>query len=226
MLSSGHWQPDEDGEYFIDRNPKLFIHILDFLRTGKVNTKGFTEDDHLKLKEDLDYYLITIPPQTLSWSKEWTWSKEFCGSNIVIQDRIVTKQSGGSNWNAGVLGSIPNLSSFKLRLKNIVSHGCAMLGMAPKKNFNINGSNYTSCGWYYYAHTGGLYSSKGDGNRSYATALQVGSILEVIFNKEQKTISFSVDGIPKGLAYSNIAEDEIFPAIEIHDQGISIEILQ
>uniref|UniRef100_A0A6B2LJ35 Potassium channel tetramerisation-type BTB domain-containing protein n=1 Tax=Arcella intermedia TaxID=1963864 RepID=A0A6B2LJ35_9EUKA len=130
MLSSGHWQPDEDGEYFIDRNPKHFINILDFLRTGKLNTIGFNEADHIKLKEDLDYFLISIPsyvnvtPSSVV-SSVWSWNKDFCGKNLEIQGNVITKK-GETAWDSAVLGSVPNLSSFKIKVKN---SGFAMIGM-------------------------------------------------------------------------------------------------
>ncbi len=34
MLCSEHWKPSEDGSYFIDRSPKHFGRILDYLRSG------------------------------------------------------------------------------------------------------------------------------------------------------------------------------------------------
>jgi hypothetical protein len=63
MLSSGKWQPDEDGVYFIDRNPKHFDLILDFLRTGELSFKGLDEVAIEKLEKDLDYYMITLPQE-------------------------------------------------------------------------------------------------------------------------------------------------------------------
>jgi len=62
MLSSGKWQPDADGTYFIDRNPELFPIILDFLRMGKVNLKKYVMED---LEAELDFYQIVIPSSAL-----------------------------------------------------------------------------------------------------------------------------------------------------------------
>jgi hypothetical protein len=61
MLSSGKWQPDEDGVYFIDRNPKHFDRILDYLRTGELTFEGLDDFAIRKLEKDLDYYMITLP---------------------------------------------------------------------------------------------------------------------------------------------------------------------
>lgn len=49
MLCSDHWKPNDDGAFFIDRNPKHFGRILDYLRTGKLRTA----DLH---KEQLEWY--------------------------------------------------------------------------------------------------------------------------------------------------------------------------
>eukprot|EP01118_Nematostelium_gracile_P005841 TRINITY_DN1866_c1_g1_i1.p2 TRINITY_DN1866_c1_g1~~TRINITY_DN1866_c1_g1_i1.p2 ORF type:complete len:130 (-),score=21.90 TRINITY_DN1866_c1_g1_i1:522-911(-) len=36
MLSSDKWKPNEDGEYFIDRNPKHFQRIIDYMKDGRL----------------------------------------------------------------------------------------------------------------------------------------------------------------------------------------------
>jgi len=43
LLSSGKWEPDEDGCYFIDRNPKHFDIILDYLSNGEYNKMGLSD---------------------------------------------------------------------------------------------------------------------------------------------------------------------------------------
>eukprot|EP00026_Physarum_polycephalum_P012156 Phypoly_transcript_12434.p1 GENE.Phypoly_transcript_12434~~Phypoly_transcript_12434.p1 ORF type:complete len:324 (+),score=53.03 Phypoly_transcript_12434:105-1076(+) len=64
MLGSGHWKPDEDGVYFIDRSPTLFPIIMDFLRYGKINLERYSYDVMPSLTEELDFYQITIPSIT------------------------------------------------------------------------------------------------------------------------------------------------------------------
>jgi len=61
MLGSGNWKPDVDGSYFIDRNPKLFPVILDFLRSGKVNMRKYGYDIGEELQAELDFYQIQLP---------------------------------------------------------------------------------------------------------------------------------------------------------------------
>ncbi len=61
MLSSGKWQPDEDGEYFIDRNPKYFEIILDWMRNNRCLTSGVMELSKNKkemLKKEAEFYLL------------------------------------------------------------------------------------------------------------------------------------------------------------------------
>ncbi len=44
MLSSDNWKPDEAGVYFIDRSPKHFGRILDYLRIGKLRVADLHEE--------------------------------------------------------------------------------------------------------------------------------------------------------------------------------------
>jgi hypothetical protein len=51
-------EPDEDGEYFIDRNPKYFEIILDFLRKGNVILHGMSQSELEELVEELHFYRL------------------------------------------------------------------------------------------------------------------------------------------------------------------------
>lgn len=60
MLVLKRIQPDTDGSYFIDRNPKYFDIILDLLRNGAlpVTAKDMTTRQMQELQKELDYYQI------------------------------------------------------------------------------------------------------------------------------------------------------------------------
>ena len=61
LLGSGKWAPDADGSYFIDRSPKQFELILEFLRTGKQpNLSSLSSEALEKLREDVDYYQVPM----------------------------------------------------------------------------------------------------------------------------------------------------------------------
>jgi len=64
MISSGHWKPEADGSYFIDRNGKLFGVILEYLRTGQVNLSKSHYDLANALKVEFQYYKIATPELT------------------------------------------------------------------------------------------------------------------------------------------------------------------
>jgi hypothetical protein len=60
MISSGVWQPDEQGQYFIDRNPRQFGHILDCLR-GQLDMERLEEMPPAaiaQLKCEADFYQL------------------------------------------------------------------------------------------------------------------------------------------------------------------------
>eukprot|EP01006_Ploeotia_vitrea_P057343 TRINITY_DN68171_c6_g1_i2.p1 TRINITY_DN68171_c6_g1~~TRINITY_DN68171_c6_g1_i2.p1 ORF type:complete len:321 (+),score=32.36 TRINITY_DN68171_c6_g1_i2:65-1027(+) len=59
MLHSGNWTPNQQGEYFVDRSPIAFHHILEFMRSSKeipVEKLGDIEKD--QLLDDIDFYQI------------------------------------------------------------------------------------------------------------------------------------------------------------------------
>eukprot|EP01117_Protostelium_nocturnum_P008592 TRINITY_DN3085_c0_g1_i3.p1 TRINITY_DN3085_c0_g1~~TRINITY_DN3085_c0_g1_i3.p1 ORF type:complete len:331 (+),score=115.65 TRINITY_DN3085_c0_g1_i3:450-1442(+) len=63
LLQSEHWQPDKDGRYFIDRNPKNFAIVLDYLRSGALKISKLNKEEKEDLINDFDYYQIDLPEQ-------------------------------------------------------------------------------------------------------------------------------------------------------------------
>lgn len=79
LLGSGKWKPEDDGSYFIDRNPKGFDYVLDYLRSGELDVANVENKDVLeKIKGHLDYFLIpspdsisdSVPKELIEWSMD------------------------------------------------------------------------------------------------------------------------------------------------------------
>jgi hypothetical protein len=211
------------GAYFIDANPKHFDRILDYLRTGEMNFTGLQPHQIERLKKSLNYFQIKLPVPHL------TWDSACCGIQLSLsEDKFTVTKTGSSGWNAGVLGSAP-CDRFSVRIDHIGSACNLMIGFSSKQNFQINGQNYTRCGWYLYGSNGNLYSQAGDGSRSYHnTELAVGNVLTVIYNKEKKEISYEKDGTPLGVAFTSVASngEEIYPALDTYDQHLKVTLIQ
>jgi hypothetical protein len=62
MLSSGRWEPDEDGTYFINHSPTYFHYMIDYLRTGSpVSTSKLSKVKLQCVKTEFDFYQIDFP---------------------------------------------------------------------------------------------------------------------------------------------------------------------
>jgi len=151
----------------------------------------------------------------------YNWDR--CGSNITILNNSIAIKTGVAGWNATVL-SFPIKSSYSLRVAHRGASGNIMVGLAVADKVNLNGTNYTRSGWYYYVNNGNLYSQNGDNSRAYAQT-QYSTNITVVYDRETRTIKFIVDGIDLGVAYKEIV-GELCPCVEMHDQGSIVELVE
>jgi len=225
MLSSGKWQPDDDGCYFIDRNPQYFDVILDYMRTGEISLEHWNAKDLAALQKELDYYQIPIPKET--FSKPLIWWQESCGNNVAISQngKVATKIAGGDGWNGMVLGTVANRS---FRAKILRGNGNVMLGMAPK-TARPNTQNPGAMGWFIYVYNGSLYSPI-DTNRAYTAPVRSGSVIDLLYNPKTRQISFSIDGVSKGVAFTiptiTTGDVDLYPCVEFADVSSPVELVQ
>ena len=63
MLGSGRFKPGLDGSYFIDRSPKLFEVILEFIADGELSLCSLSDDkkELRRLVEEFGYYSLDVP---------------------------------------------------------------------------------------------------------------------------------------------------------------------
>jgi WD40 repeat protein len=65
ILSSGVWQPDAEGAYFIDQPPEGFDRIIEYLRSGVLSLEGLNKYEAKCVKRNMDYF--RIPTQVKAW---------------------------------------------------------------------------------------------------------------------------------------------------------------
>ncbi|KAL9653864.1 hypothetical protein ABK040_012925 [Willaertia magna] len=228
-----------DGSYFIDRNYKYFEYILDHLR-GKDLSKIVEEftpgqlDDFaqevafyqirsmyklfnikvLKRLKKLGVYLDEINTMPM-------FDANYCSNNATIIGNYKVKKHGITGWNCCILAT--HSEHFQIKLINKCEH--LMVGMATKK-VNLNGCNYNSCGWYYQAYRGNLFSQDGQQEAPFfnSPSYKPGTIIEVIL--KDNTLSFKVNHKDIGVAFRSLPNhDVLFPAFELFDQHCEFEFV-
>jgi SPRY domain len=100
-----------------------------------------------------------------------------------------------------------------------------MIGFAPSKLYDINGSNYHSCGWYLYLKDGTLYSQNDiNYGKAYSSRCNVGDTITCIYNASASEISFEKNGVSLGVAFTNVNGEDIAPAVELYNKGDSLTL--
>jgi SPRY domain len=98
------------------------------------------------------------------------------------------------------------------------------IGFAPSKQFDVSKSNYDSCGWYIFLNNGTLYSQNGDNCKPYSSGFNKGDTLTCIYNAFTSEISFEMNGVSLGVAFTDVNGEDIAPAVELYDGGDSITL--
>ena len=115
LIKSEQWTPDEDGVYFIDRNPRFFPAILDYLRMiangrdGMLLVGSITPEEQRLLDDDIEYYMIGSLKRTLVASEHSGWKLDTrnMGNSLTMSEdcQTVTKTGVSGNCSSGVMGT-------------------------------------------------------------------------------------------------------------------------
>eukprot|EP01006_Ploeotia_vitrea_P045471 TRINITY_DN66943_c10_g3_i1.p1 TRINITY_DN66943_c10_g3~~TRINITY_DN66943_c10_g3_i1.p1 ORF type:complete len:237 (-),score=25.09 TRINITY_DN66943_c10_g3_i1:61-771(-) len=149
MLRSGQWSPDEaDGRYFLDRSPKRFSVILDYLRDGKMlNWENLSADEACNIRTELDFYQIPFPEvptplPTLIWNTKrvlWgdgtTTTAKAAGLELASDNRLLSITAAASSQCRAVNSikfSKADTVTFSLKTTRLAK--CGTLYFPPTKN--------------------------------------------------------------------------------------------
>jgi len=95
------WKEDADGEYYIDRDPLLFHHVLAFFRTGHWRFAGMSREQRALLESEVEFYGLT-PTLPQLWH---VLDRSKAGTSITISNEGRTCTSGSNHET--VLGADP-----------------------------------------------------------------------------------------------------------------------
>ena len=166
---------------------------------------------------------------------EFKWKT---GANYTLSEnkKIATKTNGGDDYNCNILGDIilpsNKISKWKIKLntvnKSLCNHWDIIIGVGPS-NLNQNESNLYYKTWTFVCGYSGISINSGSVTNvykeHYREKLKQGDAVEVIMNRKNGELSFSINGNYYGVACKIPADIDLSPFVLIHDQGESIELL-
>ena len=156
------------------------------------------------------------------------------GKNYILNENcsIATKNEGGNDYNCTIIGDkeIPKnkISRWKIKLNKIYNNDSnnIFIGIGPDNPNNKN-NFYENC-WMIVCGNSKLLNRCGNYSdyNGHSERFKEGDVLEIIADRIKGQLSFVVNGINFGVAFTNIPkEDSLYPVIIMQYQNQTIELI-
>ena len=217
----------------IENNIEIINEINESINKSKNNEK-------LRIKfepkeESLNYFLDTI--NNLGNIYDTKYSFKECPNNIkegrkyiLIGEKKNILKSISCSWNGTICENELNKSieehTWKIKILK-TQHKYTMVGVAPI-DFDINSSDYSTCGWYFYCYDSTLFSGPPYKYSNKNSGLnKVNDEIVIKMNMKKRTLKFIINNEDKGDSYINIPIDKpIFPTVLLCQPDDSVEITE
>lgn len=233
VLLSGRWELklDEDGALFIDRSPRMFQYVLDFMRNMDIHLETFSEIQRFDLLVEAEFFQIhslikLLKPPLVSHS----FSNEFMGSfSLTDSNKVAKSLNPNASWKNRVISQeafeIPVNKTFD-EIKVRIDQGAnKMIGIAPREIITDSSKTFQNCGFYLFQYNGKIY---GDGNFSHylGSSISIGSVVSVILHKNGD-VSFGVDGVDKGVAFKGAwnKQDKLYLVVLLFETNSQVTLV-
>jgi BTB/POZ domain len=235
-LLSGRWaapHADNDGSYFIDRNPNMFHYILDFLRGEELEPElgQLSKDKAAMLKREAEFYSLAELAATLERALRPPPPPppHFApGPNYALSgDNTDAVKTSQDEYNATVLG--PELQpGVPVTIRIVCSSNLLMMvGAAPASINQSAHDNYRKCGFYMFAHGGTKWSEGGVAGEEYHGSHVPHSSTIGVLMDGSRHVSFLVDGVNCGVAYTVPEERGVLRlAVLLYHPQDSVQLVQ
>ena len=161
---------------------------------------------------------------TINEKRKFKLSGENCTKNILTK-------TGPDGWMGTICENIlENSKIYRWRIKILkTQNNNIMVGIAPI-DFDINISDYSNCGYYYYLKNSTLYSGPpysyyGEKSNIISNKISDENDIVVIVNLKKRTLKFIINGEDNGESYKDLPQDKpLAPAVNLFNQSDTIEI--
>ena len=200
---------------------------------------AFDPENRSSAAHDL-FQIVNMAATQRPTEKSVMFDPQCCGSMATLSNNYKRiRKSGGGGWNCAAMGAT-QCKEFSIRLVQCCSN--LMVGVAPKQQqnasssssssssscFNKDGNNLRTCGWYLLCSNGTLFSQNGDNQKQYLGKYQScdrdGTVIGVKLNNKGE-LSFTVNGMDKGVAFRGLPIDGLFPAFALGANNCEFEFV-
>jgi hypothetical protein len=155
-----------------------------------------------------------------------TWESTSTSHTLSNNGKTATLISGGQGCLLSKNGYSRGIKEWRLRMHSRTS--TCMVGVAPA-TVSRTSHNYSTAGFFCNLDDGTLYSGPpfSYSNRAFITGgVRTGQTLIVTLNCTDHTLSYTVDGVSHGVAYTGLPDVQLFLAFDNNTTaGSSIEML-
>merc|ERR1712137_1019284 len=184
-LMASDWNPDKNGEFFIDRDPQHFGRVMESLRSGKpIGVVGLRVDQVAQLRIESDYYQLPMSEPELLMNNVLVWDPDNKSLHLSISEegRTVEKIGHMENLVSGVLGKPSDVARFQVRVRKGDENMYCMIGYSTVIDFAEDTYSNVAEG-YFLDSDGALWEPGEDCYRGGYPPLKQGDLVAAFLNR-------------------------------------------
>jgi hypothetical protein len=211
LVRSPWKQPPAGEAYYIDRSSTYINRIMDYMRSGVLNLHNLGAQDYISLREELDFYsmsdaIIKLKAYTTRWISE---------TATVSPDGLSVIHFKNYRYTAAI-GNHP-VDEFTMRFRDCVR--MLVICFSDVITFNTYQPNYYNGDNSYCISRidGRLFSSNIPSGKKEGEPF-TGPFIDgdlITMKRVNTDINILKNGIDLGIAYSNVSDVDLFPAVDM-----------